>query len=390
MIGRMISVVMRKELIDHARDRRSIISSLVLPVLGPLLLVLMFQLLSSLTSDRAVALPVVGAEHAPRLVEYLKASGTEILPAPADPDASVRRGEADAVLVIDPSFGERFAAGRSAPVRLIVDQSRNDAHRTVGRIERQLLGYTQSIGALRLLARGISPEIAAPLKLEEIDLATPEQLGANLLTVVPLLLMLAAFVGGMNVAIDTTAGERERSSLEPLLLNPVSRRTLVLGKWAATTLTSIGVATLTLLGFMITVHFLPLEKLGMKVSLGPGEALSIWGAIVPLALFGSGLQMLVATFARSFKEAQTYLSLLNLLPMAPSLLLMFEPAQGAWWMWPLPAVAQVSTVVDVMRGDDVPLWRLAIIALSSLCYTYICVLILARLLTRERIIFGRP
>jgi sodium transport system permease protein len=386
----MIRIVFWKELIDHLRDRRSVIGSFVLPVVGPLLLLGIFQLLSDMGSERAFSIPVVGAEHAPRLVEYLAASGVEVLPAPLSPEDSVRRGEADVVVVIDAGYAERFSAGQSAKVRLIVDESRNDAHRSVRRVERLLTGYAQNLGALRLMARGISPEIASPLELEEIDLSTPEKLAANLLNVVPLFLMLAALVGGMNVAIDTTAGERERGSLEALLLNPVPRRTLVLGKWLATSLASLAVATVTLFGFMLTVRFLPMEELGMKVLLGPYQALVMWAAIAPLALFGSGLQMLIATFARSFKEAQTYLNLLNLLPMAPSMFLMFEPARSAAWMLPLPALAQVSTLVDVMRGELVPGWHLAVILVSSLAYTAVCLAGLVRLLDREQIIFGRP
>jgi len=386
----MISVVVRKELVDHLRDRRSMLGSLVLPVLGPLVLVGLFQLVSDLGGDPPIHLPVAGAEHAPRLVEYLRASGADVLPAPASPEESVRRGDVDAVLVIDPSYGERFSAGRSAPLRLIVDESRSDASRTARRVTRLVYGYAQNLGALRLMARGISPEVAAPIELEQIDMSTPQKLAANLLNVVPMFLMLAALVGGMNVAIDTTAGERERGSLEPLLLNPVRRCTLVLGKWLATVLFSTAVALVTLVGLALTVRFLPLEEVGMKVVIGPREALSMLASVLPLALFGSAVQMMIATFARSFKEAQTYLSLFNLLPMAPSMLLMLEPTRTAAWMLPVPALAQVSTMVDVMRGEAVPLWHFALILLSSLGYSALCLMALVRLLGREQIIFGRP
>jgi sodium transport system permease protein len=293
------------------------------------------------------------------------------------------------VLVIEPEYATRYTAGKTARVQLILDDSRNEAHKNVRRVERILFGYTQSLGALRLLVRGVSPELAAPVNLEEIDLATPEKLAANLLNVVPLFLMLAALVGGMNLAIDATAGERERGSLEPLLLNAVSRRSLVLGKWLATALFSAVVALATLAGFMLTLAYLPLEKLGMKVSLGAPEALLIMAAIVPLAWFGSGLQLLIATFARSYKEAQTYLNVLNLVPMAPSMFLMLDSGKQATWMLPIPAMAQVGTVVDVLRGEAVPSWHLLVIALSSCLYTGICLLCLERLLTKERIIFGR-
>jgi sodium transport system permease protein len=385
----VIPIVLYKELIDHLRDRRSVLASLILPVIGPLMLLGVFQLVLDLQKDRPLALPVVGAEFAPRLIQHLEASGATLLPAPADPEGVVRRGEAAMVLVIDHSYPEHYAAGKSALVRLVIDDSRSDAHKNVRRLERIIFGFSQSLGAVRLLARGVSPELATPVNLEEIDLATPEKLAANLLNVVPLLLMMAALVGGMNLAIDTTAGERERGSLEPLLLNPVRRHSLVLGKWLATVLASVIITLITLCGFMITIHFLPLEELGMKISFGPYAALLMLGAVLPLTLFGSALQMLIATFARSFKEAQTYLNLLNLVPMAPSMFLMLKPDQSAWWMLPLPTLAQVSTVVDVMRGELVPLWHLAVIGLSSLAYAGVCLAFLVHLLGKERIIFGR-
>ena len=172
----MIRLTLRKEFVDHRRDARSVIGSLVLPVLGPVLLACLFQLLSDLSSgERPLELPVVGAEHAPRLVRYLETSGTRILSPPLSPEDSVRRGNADAVLIIDPSYGERYLAGESAPVRLIVDESRNDAQHNVHRVERLLSGYAQTIGALRLLSRGISPEVAMPIDVEPIDLATPHR-----------------------------------------------------------------------------------------------------------------------------------------------------------------------------------------------------------------------
>jgi sodium transport system permease protein len=385
----MIRLVFLKELIDHLRDRRSVIGSLVLPVVGPLLLLAMVELISDLKSDTTLDVPVVGAEHAPDLVKYLVQNGAHILPAPVDPESVVRRGEADMVLLVDPAYPERFAAGKSAPVRLIVDDSRNDSQKNVRRLSHLLAAYSQKLAALRLIARGVSPEVAAPVQLEEIDLATPEKLAANLLNVVPLFLMFAALAGGMNVAIDTTAGERERGSLEPLLLNPVPRGVLVLGKWLATVTASAAVTLMTLIGFLVTLQFLPLEELGMKVLLGPKQALMMLAAVLPLALFGSALQMLIATFARTFKEAQTYLNLLNLVPMAPSMFLMFKPAQSEWWMLPLPTVAQIGTVVDVMRGEVVPAWHLPVIAASSLGYATICLVCLVRLLGQERIIYGR-
>jgi sodium transport system permease protein len=279
----VIRLVLLKELVDHLRDLRSVTGSLVLAVMGPLLLFGLFQIVQNLEKERPLDVPVVGAEQAPHLIQHLVANGVHVLPPPSDPEALVRKGDADMVLVIDDRYAEHYKASQLARVRLIVDDSRNESHKNVRRVERILLGYTQGLGALRLMARGVSPQAAAPLALEELDLATPQKLAANLLSMVPLFLMLAALIGGMNLAIDSTAGERERGSLEPLLLNPVSRRSLVLGKWLATALASTIVALLTLVGLTLTIQHLPLEQLGMKVALGPKEA----GLILAALLQGS-------------------------------------------------------------------------------------------------------
>ncbi len=385
----MIRVIFSKEVVDHLRDRRSVLGSLLLPIIGPFMLWGIFELVSDLQRERPLQVPIAGAEHAPGLVRYLESNGVETLPPPADPEAGVRRGDLALALVIDAEYPERFKAGKSARVRLIVDESQSKSLRSVRRMERLLLTYSQTLGSLRLIARGISPEVAAPVLVEAIDLATPQKLAANLLNVVPLFLMLAALVGGMNIAIDTTAGERERGSLEPLLLNPIERASIALGKWLATFAASTAVALVTLCGFALTVRLLPLETLGLKVLLGPYEALAMLAAVIPLAAFGAALQMLIATFAKSFKEAQTYLNLLNLLPLAPSMYLMLQPGPTQWWMLPLPALAQVATVVDVMRGEPVPAWHHVVTAGSSLILSVICLLWLVRLLGKEHIIFGR-
>jgi len=187
-------LVFHKELLDHWRDRRSLLGSLVLPLLGPLLLIGIFQIVENLEKERPLDLPVVGAEHAPRLIADLVANGVHVLPGPPEPEEVVREGDADMVLVIDSSYAEHYRSAQLARVRLIVDDSRTESHKNVRRVERILLAYTQGLGALRLMARGVAPQTATPLGLEEIDLATPQKLAANLLS------MLLTFQSGVELS----------------------------------------------------------------------------------------------------------------------------------------------------------------------------------------------
>ncbi len=385
----MIRIVVTKELRDHARDVRSVIGALVLPVLGPLIVLLLFLFVADLQRERPLHGAASNQDRAPLLIDYLTQHGARLEPAPKDPQLAVREGDFDFVLLIEADYDRRLASGRSAPVRVVMDASNYKAQQSVRRIEQLLFAYSQQLATQRLIVRGLSPELARPLELDEVDVATPERLASDLLNVIPLFLMLAALVGGMNVAIDTTAGERERGSLEPLLLTPAPRTALVVGKWLATSIAAALVAVVTLVVFVVSIAWTPFEEVGLRVSLGAAEALLMLVALLPLAFFGAALQMLVATFARTFKEAQTYLNLLNLLPMVPSLLLMLSPGSRQWWMTLVPTVAQVTTVVDILRGEEVGVVDLSLIWMSSALLASLCLYLLVRLLARERIVFGR-
>lgn len=386
----MMRVVLAKELRDNLRDRRSVLSAMIYPVIGPLVLGLTLALVAEWKrTDRPVELPVVGAERAPSLMAFLAQNGVKILAAPADPEAAVREGKAKAVLIVPESYPEDFRAGRPARLQLLVDESRNSARAANQKAQRLLAGYGSQVGAQRLLVRGVNPELATALVVERVDLSTPGKLAASLLTMLPLFLLMATFVGGMHVAIDATAGERERGSFEPLLINPVSRWDLVAGKWAATLVVSSAVVGLTLLGFVAMSRFVSLGDLGIDLNFGPGEVGGILAASLPLGLLAGALQMLVATFARSFKEAQTYLSLLLFAPMLPSIALGLIPVQPQAWMMVVPGVAQQLMVTDLIAGESPPAaWYLLAFASSALL-SAVCLAVTARLFTREAIVFGR-
>ena len=256
---------------------------------------------------------------------------------PADPDAAVRDGDVDLVLVIDEDYGEQFRSVEPAVVRIVHDSSRTASLSSIRRTRNLLRGYSSEVGLLRLLARGVSPGVMQAVRVDDLDLATPAQTAARFFSMLPMFLILGSFIGGLNVAIDTTAGERERQSLEPLLVNPVSRSALTAGKWLTTSVFSLASAWLTLAAFVFMMRFVPLEELEMQLSLGGQQLLLMAVACGPMALFASSLQMFVATFARSFKEAQTYVNLLIFVPMIPGMVAQVYPLQPAPWMMLVPA-----------------------------------------------------
>ena len=386
----MTLAILRKELKDHLRDRRSILSGLIMPVLGPLILLLMFTLMASwVREDRPLLVPVAGGQNAPNLIAFLQRAGAIVETAPADYEAQVRDGKLDLALSIPDDFGTEFEAGRSAPVQLVEDSSRNKSRPQVFRARRLLEIYVRRMSALRMIARGVSPTLVAPLDLTDVDLATPEKTAANVLSMIPLFLLMSVFVGGLHLAIDATAGERERGSLEALLVNPVSRGAVVAGKWLAVVLATVAAVLISLGGFDLAIARVPLQDLGVKFHLGLPEALGLLAACLPLCLFAAALQMTLALFARTSKEAQTYLSMLMLVPIVPATFLSLQPIKSTLWAMLVPVLGQTLLMSDVLRGERAPAGWFALAALSAGGCAAALLAWAARLLRSEKIVFGR-
>lgn len=382
--------VFGKELLDAIRDNRSLMAAMIMPIVGPGLFALMFTLLADkISEEKPAELPVAGRASAPELVGFLERNGIEINEPPDDPDQAVKDGDVDAVLLIPDTFAEEFEEGKPAKLELLYDASNDDANSTVDRVRRLLGAYGQQVGALRLLARGVTPDLVRAIHVEEVDLATPKRLAARILAMIPMFVFLAAFMGGMNVAVDATAGERERKSLEPLLLNPASRMSIVLGKWAVTAIFNIAVAALTLVMFRIALGYVPLHELGITAGLGAKTLISMLAIVIPLALFSAALLMVISTFARTFKEAQTYLSVVVFVPMIPSFILMINPMKTELWMMLVPTFGQNMLVVDLMRGEPIAPMFLVVASLASLAAAIATLLAAAHLFKKEQIIFGR-
>ena len=388
--GSQVRTVWRKEMVDALRDRRSLMTALLYPVLMPLMIMVMFSALARLEgSDRPLETPIAGREHAPNLVAWLEEQGALVVEPPADPDAAVRDGDVDLVLVIDEEYGEQFRSVQPAVVQLVHDSSRTASRASIRRTRTLLRNYSNQVALLRLMARGVSPGVMQAVRVDDLDLATPAQSAARFFAMLPMFLILASFIGGLNVAIDTTAGERERGSLEPLLVNPVSRAALTAGKWITTCLFGLASAWLTLVTFLFLMRFVPLEQLGVQLSLDGRQLLLMAIAVAPMALFASSLQMFAATFARSFKEAQTYVSLLVFLPMIPGMVTQVYPLQSAAWMMLVPALSQQLLLVDFMGGEPVSAAGLATSAAATALLACLFLALTSRMLRQEKIVFGR-
>ncbi len=354
-----ILVVFRKEVVDNFRDGRTLLTALLLgPLLGPALFAFLISAVlrqSVAELDEALELPVVGAEQAPNLIQFLREQNVEILDPPADPEAAVSAGENDVVLVIPSAFADAFRAGTPAPLRLVMDRSNQSAARDVARARALLSGYSRQLALLKLQLRGVSPLALSPLMVEEADVSTPSGRSAVVLGMVPYFVLFSILMGCFNIAIDTTAGERERGSLESLLTLPVGRSQLALGKLAASCLYSIISLLLAVLAFGISISYIPLEDVGMTANFGPAVMLKVLGVALPFVLLAASLLTLIASFTRSFKEAQSYLSLVLLVPMIPFIASTLAPIQPSPHLMGLPVLSQHLLITELMKGEPVAL-----------------------------------
>jgi sodium transport system permease protein len=376
-------VVFLKEVRENLRDRRTVINTLLTgPLMAPLIFVILINTMITRELDKAdkpLPLPVVGAENAPNLIAALKQNNVDVKPAPDNPERAVREQDADVVLRIPKDFDKSWDKGEPTQVELVFDQSQRDARSSVDRLRGLLDAYSQRGGAMRLLARGLSPSIIKPLSMAERDQSTPQSRSSTLFAMLPYFFILGCFVGGMALAIDTTAGERERQSLEPLLANPAPRWQIVIGKLGATTAFAITTVIVSILAFSVVGKLMPTEKIGMSLEIGMGFIPYALIAMLPLAALLATLQTIVAAFAKSYREAQTYVSLIMFfVSIIPTMILTFLPIKQQFWMYMVPLMSQQMTITRLLRGDYVPMSGLVV---GFVC-TSLAVAILAVLTVR--------
>jgi sodium transport system permease protein len=384
-----ILTVMFKEVRESLRDRRVLMNTLLIgPFIGPIIFVVLINVIMTrelAKAEKPLPVVVIGAQYAPNLLAALKQAGLEQLPAVADPEAAVREQRADLVLRISASFADDWRDGRTAQVEVIHDSSRTDGNSQTQRLRGMINAYASQNSVLRLVARGLSPATTAPLVVANRDLATPQSRGAVLFGMLPYFLVFAAFFGGMFLAIDATAGERERQSLEPLLVNPVERWKILTGKLLATSAFSLTSVCLSIGAFLLAGKLLPSDRLEMTLELGwrfAGIALPV---MVTLVLLLSILQTLVAAFAKSFREAQTHLGLLQLLPMIPSMLLVVVPFKTQLWMFAVPLVGQQLTIMRLLRGEVVTAAQVLVCMLFTMLASAVAFVIAQRVYASERL-----
>ncbi len=347
-------VVYLKELKDALRDRRTLLVVLLSSVLmGPVVLIAVSALVGQIEKRAEARVVLVqGLERAPTLRNFLERQTYTVRAAPADWEQQLKDSKlGDPVLVVPPAFEAGLARGEAPVVEVVSSASDRRASVGSGALVRLLRGFNQEQATLRLAHRGVAAAALEAVRLEERDLADPGARAAQLGTLVPYFVLMAVLYGALNAALDTTAGERERGSLEPLLMNPASRLALVLGKWGAVASVAMLIAVLSCLSFLPGQWLLRSEAVSAMFRFGIGEALAFMALLLPLAGALSALLMAIAIRCKTFKEAQANATVVMLaVSLLPMFVIFNQEGSSPWHLW-VPALAQTTLMGRVLKGE---------------------------------------
>jgi sodium transport system permease protein len=388
-----IRTVMMKELRESFRDRRTLLNSLLIgPVFAPLFFILILKLALSrsvASQDEMTPVTVANAAAAPNLVQQLRQDGMSVgLRDGTDAEIRAWIAETDALVVlrIPDNFGTRFAAGKPAAIVIYSDGSDSKAEQHAARVRDAIAGYSALIGSLRLQARGISPAVVQPVVIDSVDVSTPSTRATLLLGMLSYVIILATMLGGLYLAIDATAGERERGSLEALLTVPAVRERLIYGKIAAAAVMMIVALTLVIASIAFALHAVPLETFGMSANFAFPVAVRIFLTVAPIALVSAALLTVVASFTRTYKEAQSWLGLVLLVPTLPIAIagvLSLQPQAG---LMLVPSLSQHFLITGLIRAEPLELSWALIAAGSTLVLGLALTWLAGRLYRREAIL----
>jgi sodium transport system permease protein len=378
---RSMGVVLVKEVIDALRDRRTLLRLMVPAVLmGPLLLLAMSALISSL-EERAEKreVMVAGIEHAPTLRNYLERQTYTIKAAPPDYELRLRASTLlEPVLVVGPKFEQALAEGERPSVELVSDSSNQRASSGMAGLQRLLNGFNRERAILHLALRGVSTELLQSVAIEERDLASMQARATRITAIIPMFIIMAVLYGALTASLDSTAGERERGSLEPLLMNPVPHLALVLGKWFAVALLGMAVALIASLSFIPAQWFLRSDSLQAMFQFGMVEVVTFLLLQLPLAAGLGAVLMALAIRSKTYKEAQAGSGLvITLVGLAPMVSILNPSGEAPWYLW-VPGLSQNTLMLLVLKGEELSFAKVFPGVLVGLVLMAVCLVYVAR------------
>lgn len=373
--------IFRKEIKDALRDRRTLMTALLSSLLGvPLMLFIFSTVLSQVESqEEKRTVLAVGIENAPQLENFILRQGYQIKAAPVDYEAKSRSKELDQpVLLVPQDFEKKLMTGDKAILEVAYDSNNRQAEFGLRPLKRLLEAFTQETTLMGLTMRGISTELLQRIEVRERRLQKPEERKASITEMLPMMVLMAIIIGGMYAAIDTTAGERERGSLEPLMMNPVSGWQLAIGKWGAVAAVGMGVVVLTIFSFFPSQWLIKNDTLRAEFQFGIKDAIGFLMVLLPLAASMAALQIAIALDCKSYKEAQVRNQIVTMfIPFVSLIPILFPGREPAWFKW-VPVLAQNQMMNQVLKGEVLHPLTVGMALATCVLITVICLMYIAQ------------
>ena len=391
---RLSLIVFRKELRDALRDKRALRMAFLPPVYFVAIFVGLVFFAVNIANDKKVAgvnsIPVYveGEQNLPELVAWLREQGALIKTVDSNAYQQVKDKKIDFALIIPDEAKQKRAKGESAPVWLVFDGANQKLSSSIGFVRAQFYSWSARVGAVNLMARGLAPDVASPVTLREENIADEQKMSVYLLASVPLTLLLVAFIGSVGFSADMTAGERERRSLESLLITPTSTFSVYFGKWLTSVSLTICILLMQLLLLAIAFRFLPFNQLGLRVDVNYIDLFNVFWVLIPVVFFAVALQLSLSIFAKSFKDAQSLIAGLVFIPMMLNFYTMFNPGLFyEWWLW-VPVLGQAVVIKEILLGGTVVAFAFWKFWLTGVVITLLAFCLGIKQLRRPKIIYG--
>ncbi|SEA51360.1 ABC transporter permease [Microbulbifer marinus] len=382
-----MAALLRKEFLEAWRDRRALWMAICFSLLFPVLLAGSTIFFVKKHTEETTRLALLGGDSVPVLEQQLRGASLEVdVVAQGEPRALLADGY-DLVLQVGEDFVEGYRNFRAPKLYLYVDSSSTSSGRAERHLQERLGSLQQLIVSQRLTARGVAPQLLAPWQLQVRDISTPSSRGALILAMVPGLLILTLFVASLATSVDTSAGERERLSLETLLLQPLPGWQLIVAKTLAVASMGWLGALLAIAALVTLMPLMPLAELGIQQATTVSGVITMGLLLLPLALLVAVVQILLALRSQSFKDAQTQLSILQLAPVTLLMVLDMSRVELGEPFWQLvPLVGQQQWLKGLLVGDTVSLPLVVAGSLVCLMLVGVSVAVGARALRRESLL----
>ena len=376
-----------KELKEAFRDKRALMYALMMALMAPVMIYAVTNsMIKDLTDTPALYVNIQGGEVAPKLMMQLEKEN--ILPLTQVPQEEKRLWqERNIELIIPDSFADDMLAGRVIDIILRADFQDKSLMSPLRRIKEVIRSYSVTIGSQRLLVRGIDIRLVQPVKLLEQDMAQPSSGPIFITMILGMYLMMAAFVSGLSVAIDSSAGERERDVLEMLLCQPVDTLKIVLAKLASASLIAAIGVILTLVLTSFAIGFVDLSLIGASFNLDVFSVAALLLLLLPLCFFASALQLFFAFGAKSFKEAQSTVTMIVMLPAFVPFVMSLLNNKPQWLDW-APISGQSILIEDIFKGLAIDWNLVGFTTAVTVVLTAVLVKVMAQKLKSEKVVLA--